>query len=150
MNRFTTALCMRKVSYDASGRPIFELLEDLVYESDRFGRHVMEKGRRTNLCSTPRLPVVYLVAGEIEEEPSALHDDKYTRHDVSKEVADLLFLEMMAAPKLLEAQKITPAWKRWAMYQAVKHFGQSSWDMPTTVWQPPAPTIFDAAALEAP
>jgi hypothetical protein len=137
MNQFLTRLEMAKVSYDGSGRPIFELTADLLYWSDRFGLQVMERGRRTNLCSTPRIPVAYLIAGEGDEEPSAIHDDKYTRHDVPKSVADLLFLEMMAAPKVTEVQKETPAWLRRAKYEAVHRFGQSSWDMPTTVWQPP-------------
>lgn len=136
MNRFLTRLEMAKVSYDGAGRPIFELLSDLVYRSDKYGEHVMEKGRRTNLCSTPRAPVIYLLAGEEDEEAAAFHDDKYTTHDVPKDIADLLFLEMMAAPKVVEVQKITPAWKRRLKYEGVRLFGQSSWDAPTTIWQP--------------
>lgn len=137
MNRFLTRLEMAKVSYDGAGRPIFELLADLAYWSDRFGLQVMRAGRRTNLCSTPRAPVIYLLAGEEDEEAAAIHDDIYTRHHLPKEVGDELFLEMMAAPKVVEVQKITPAWKRRLKYEGVRLFGQSSWDAPTTIWQPP-------------
>jgi hypothetical protein len=149
VNRFLTRLEMAKVSYDGAGRPIYELLSDLVYFSDRYGLHIMERGRRTNLCSTPRAPLIYLLAGEEDEEPAAIHDDKYTRHDVSKEVADLLFLEMMAAPKVVEVQKITPDWKRRLKYEGVHRFGQSSWDAPATVWQPQVDQHITAAKLEA-
>lgn len=99
MNRFLTRLEMAKVSYDRAGRPVYELLAPLVYHSDRFGTHTMARGRRTNLCSTPRFPLVYLIAGELEEEACAIHDDKYIEHDIPKAEADELFLEMMAAPK---------------------------------------------------
>lgn len=150
MNRFLTPLVMRKVSYDGSGRPVFELWEDLLYHSDRYGLQTMERGRRTNLCSTPRFPIVYLIAGEEDEEAAAIHDDKYTRHDMPKEDADLLFLEMMAAPKVLEVQKITPEWKRRLKYEGVRRYGQSSWDAPNTVWQPDEASSIPAGALEAP
>lgn len=136
MNRFLTRLEMAKVSYDGKGRPIFELLANLDYWSDRYGLVRMEKGRRTNLCSTPRAPVVYWLFGEEDEEAAAIHDDKYTQHDMPKADADLLFLEMMAAPKVVEVQKITPEWKRRLKYEGVARFGQSSWDAPSTVWQP--------------
>lgn len=150
MNRFVTRLEMAKVSYDSAGRPIFELLSDLVYWSDRYGERRMKKGRRTNLCSTPRAPVVYLIAGEEDEEASAMHDDSYDLHDVPKDVADLLFLEMMAALKVVEVQKITPEWKRHLKYQGVHLFGQSSWDAPTTIWQPTAHAPVTAGGLVAP
>ena len=138
MSRFVTPLEMRKVSYDHAGRPVYELLSDLIFESDRYGRQVMKKGRRTNLCSTPRFPLVYLIAGELEEEACAIHDDKYSQHDMPKEDADLLFLEMLAAPKVLEVQKETPAWKRRLMYEGVRLFGQSSWEADSTIRQPAA------------
>jgi hypothetical protein len=149
MNRFLTRLEMAKVSYDGKGRPIYELLSDLVYHSDRYGERVMKKSRRTNLCSTPRFPVVYLIAGEEDEEASAMHDDVYDLHDIPKVDADLLFLEMMAAPKVVEVQKITPAWKRRMKYEGVARFGQSSWDEPTTIWQP-SQEFITAGAMEAP
>jgi hypothetical protein len=149
VNQFLTSLQLAKVSYDGSGRPIYELVEHLIYHSDRFGDHVMEKGRRTNLNSTPRFPVIYLAFGEEDEEACAIHDDKYTRHDVEKEVADLLFLEMMAAPKVVEVQKFTPAWKRRVKFEGVRLFGQSSWDAPNTVWQPQDRPTAGQLAIEA-
>jgi hypothetical protein len=149
VNQFLTRLEMAKVSYDGKGRPIFELISDLVYHSDRYGLRIMRKGRRTNLCSTPRFPVIYLIAGEEDEEAAAMHDDAYDLHDIPKADADLLFLEMMAAPKVLEVQKITPEWKRNMKYQGVHRFGQSSWDAPTAIWQPSAEYI-EAGLLEAP
>jgi len=136
-SRFVTALDKRLVSYDGSGRPIYQLLSDLVYESARFGRHVVKAGFRTNLCSTPRWPIAFWLAGDLAHCESALHDAKYTDHDVSKEVADLLFLEAMGAPKVVEPQLEIEPWRRRLMYEAVAKFGQSSWDAPTTIWQPP-------------
>lgn len=139
MNQFLTALEMRKVSYDGAGRPVYELLADLVFHSDRFGVQVMRKGRRTNLCSTPKIPLIYEIAADIEDEPCALHDDKYTYHDMPRHHADMLFLEMMLAPKVLEVQRITSEQLAHLAYEVVRVFGQASWDAPTTIWQPPLP-----------
>lgn len=137
MNQFLTPLEARKVGYDADGRPVHELLSDLDYWSDRFGLVRTRKGFRTNYASVPRLPVIFLVAGDRAHEEAASHDGRYTLHDMSRADADDLFYEMLGAPKILEQQKNVPELLRKAMYQAVHLFGQSAYDKPSTVWQPP-------------
>lgn len=151
MNRFLTAWDGRHVSFDATGRPIFELQADLVYESDRFGRRVAPKGFRTNLCSTPRAPITYLLFGGLFIAESTIHDLGYTEHgDLSREQWDELFREAMDAPKRVDVQCDPPVWKRWAAFRGVRIGGQSSWDAPSTVWQPPETKIENAADLVAP
>ena len=100
MNQCLIRLEMAKVSYDGAGRPVLELLSDLVFHSDRFGSHVMKKSRWTNLCSAPKIPILYEIVADIEPEPCAIHDDKYTLHDMPRHHTDMLFLEMMLAPKV--------------------------------------------------
>lgn len=138
VNRFLTPWAGRHVSFDGDGRPIFEMQADLDYWSDRFGLRRVQKGFRTNLCSTPRLPLVFLLMGGLFVAEATLHDKGYTDHDdLTREQWDEMFREAMDAPKVLEVQNDPPAWKRAAAFRAVRLGGQSSWDAPTTIWQPP-------------
>lgn len=151
MSRFLTPLVAELVSYDRAGRPIWELQEDLVYQSDRFGQRRAKAGFRTNYASVPRLPVVFLVAGDRAHAPAALHDDGYTHHyDLTRAEWDLLFLEALGAKQVLEVQKPVHPLLAKAMYQGVHLFGRSAWGAPTTVWQPRQCPGLAAGALEAP
>lgn len=146
MNRFLTPLKVAKVGYDKAGRPCWRLLEDLVYLSDRWGRIVVPKGFITNFASVPRLPVIFLVAGGKAEEAATLHDYLYTVRQIngraiSREEADHVFLEALAAPTAIAAidwrlDKPVPAWLAKVMFQAVRIGGQSSWEADTLVPQP--------------
>ncbi len=143
MNRFLTPLDVRKIGYDHEGRPIWELLSDLVYESAKYGRIVVPKGFCTNFASVPRLPVIFLVAGDIAHEMAALHDWLYTVHTIdgkpiTRADADAIFLEAMGAETTIKApyDKKVPALLSKLMYQAVHIAGQSSWDADTLVPQP--------------
>lgn len=143
MNRFLTALDVRKVGYDRSGRPIWELLADLVYESAKYGRIVVPKGFRTNFASVPRLPVIFLVAGDMAHEMATVHDWLYTVHTIAdrpitRADADAIFLEALRAGTTIEApfDKKVPELLAKLMYRAVSLAGQSSWDAETLVPQP--------------
>ncbi len=151
MNRFLTPWDGKHVSFDATGRPIFEMQSDLAYLSDRYGLRVVPKGFRTNLCSTPRYPITFLLFGGLFIAESTLHDKGYTdRDDLPREEWDRMFREAMDAPKVVDVQCDPPVWKRAAAYQAVARFGQSSWEAPSTIWQPPPVIAVNAADLVAP
>ncbi len=137
MNRFLTPWDGRHVSFDSSGRPIFEMQSDLDYWSERFGLRKVKKGFRTNLCSTPRYPLTWLLFGGLFIAEATLHDKGYTDHDdLDRQQWDEMFRESMDAPQVVEVQHDPPVWKRVAAFQAVMRFGQSSWEAPSTVWQP--------------
>jgi hypothetical protein len=143
MNRFLTPLDVRKVGYDRKGRPIWELLADLIYESDKYGLIVVPKGFCTNFASVPRLPVFFLVAGDMAHEMACVHDYLYTVHmiegrAITRADADAIFLEAMGAPTFIKQpyDKKVPELLAKLMYQAVHLAGQSSWDADTLVPQP--------------
>jgi hypothetical protein len=146
----------RTGEYDADGRPIWELLEDLCFYSLKLGGVwvITPAGFHTNFASVPRVPFAYLWYGDICWEEPAAHDFPYTAPhvlhivpgdrwidyslglfqplvmDCSKELADELFLEALRAnPRIPNGSAHT-------MHRAVKWFGKSSWDAPSTVPQP--------------
>ncbi|AOZ08131.1 hypothetical protein BKK80_12435 [Cupriavidus malaysiensis] len=100
---------------------LWRLVEPLVYQSDVAGQtFVVPPGFETDLASVPRLPVVFLLAGGTSNEAAVVHDFLYTRHTVSRAVADAV---------LREASSVTgvPAWRRWLIYWGVRLGGGSHW-----------------------
>ena len=148
MSKFLTRIRAEKCGFDASGRQLWELLEPLAYHSDEFGLVVVPEGFRTNYASVPRLPVVFLVAGDRAHEEACVHDYEYTVRRRTREQADRQFLESLQAEKPIErdAENRTPAWLAKAMYQAVRFGGQGAWDADSTVVQP----VEIATEIEAP
>lgn len=131
MSYFLTRLRVQEAGFDRSGRAVWELLEPLVFRSERFGDVVVPPAFRTNYASVPRLPLVFLLAGDRAHKEAALHDFQYTVHAMRREDADDLFLEALLANPV-----ISPALAH-AMHTAVRWFGQSSWDDATNIPQPP-------------
>lgn len=83
--------------------------------------YLVPKGFVTDFASVPRLPVVYLLAGNTAHAAAVVHDYLYQTHLTrSKPKADLVFLDAMKATGV-------PAWRRWLMYSAVSVCGFSSW-----------------------
>jgi hypothetical protein len=85
---------------------------------------VVPKGYRTDLASVPRVPGIYWRAGGKAVLPAIVHDAMYEHnpHNLTRKQADLIFLEAMQDDD-------DPPWPttRWAMYQAVRIGGWSSW-----------------------
>jgi hypothetical protein len=138
MNRFLTPLRVQKVGYDKEGRPLWRVLEELVYSSDNFGICEVPTGFITNFASVPRLPVIFLIAGDRAHEQATLHDYEYTVRRRSREDADAIFLEALQAETVIPAEydKPVPGWMARMMYQAVRIGGQSSWEADSLVPQP--------------
>jgi hypothetical protein len=138
MSRFLTTLKTEKIGYDGSDRPVLRLLGPLVYESDRFGLIEVPAGFCTNYASVPRLPVIFLVAGDRAHEQACVHDFEYTVRRRTREEADGIFLEALGSPLAFPEglDHPVPPWLAQAMYRAVRIAGQSSWDADTLVPQP--------------
>lgn len=138
MNCFETYLETRKIGYDKDGRPVHELLSDLIYLSDRFGRMLVPAGFVTNFASVPRLPVIFLVAGDMAHEQATLHDYLYTlRHGTRLEADEIFYEALLAGTAIPDPyDKKVPLLVAKAMYQAVRTFGQGSWDSESQIRQP--------------
>lgn len=81
---------------------------------------VVPAGFVTDFASVPRVPVAFLVAGDIAIAPAALHDWLYTVQVCERALADAVFLEAMESAKV--------NWlKRKLMYRAVRWFGRARW-----------------------
>jgi Protein of unknown function (DUF1353) len=138
MNRFISDLDRRKVGYDSVGRPVDRLLAPLGYFSDKYGPIWVPAGFDTNYCSIPRVPVIYLMFADIGHEPGALHDYLYTVRKFSRAISDEIFFEALLAPTAIPAafDRHADPIQAHLMYQAVRQFGQSSWESETSILQP--------------
>lgn len=99
----------------------WRLNRPLVYESDVAGQtFTVPAGFVTDLASTPRIPVVYEIAGGVANMASVIHDFLYTTHPVTREIADAV---------LREACLLTgvPRWRANLMHLGVRLFGASHW-----------------------
>ena len=105
-----------------NGRPIKELLEDLVFESSVDGgviRVCVPAGTKTDLASTPRW-LWWLFPPDGPWEPAViLHDYLYAKLRCSRFLADALMREALHTIKEIRT------WRRIAMYYGVRLFGRS-------------------------
>jgi hypothetical protein len=125
-----TLLRVEEAGHDLSGRAVWELIEPMLFESEQFGDIVIPPTFRTNYASVPRLPLVFLLAGDRSYKEAALHDWLYTVHSLTREQADAVFLEALLLNPL-----ISPGLAH-TMHRAVRWFGQSSWEDSTNILQP--------------
>lgn len=144
-----TRLRVEEAGHDRTGRDVDELLDPLIFQSSTYGDILIPRGFRTNYCSVPRWPVVYWLVGGKARKPSAGHDFPYTTHGllitryddesgqyteprrlpIDRQQADDLFLEMLLNEPLIEDGLAR------SMHQAVRWFGQSSWEDDTNILQ---------------
>ena len=69
----------------------------------------------TDLVSVPRLPLVYMLVGNIGNSAAVVHDYLYTGVK-SRAFADEVYLALLKSSGV-------PAWQRWPMYAAVRALG---------------------------
>ena len=81
---------------------------------------VVPKGFITDFASVPRLPMTYLLAGDTAHAAAVIHDFLYRNKLGTRRQADAIFFEAMAADG-------EPAWRRWAMWSAVRVGGRWTW-----------------------
>lgn len=97
------------------------LTAPLVYVSDVAGITItVPAGFQTDLASVPRLPLVFLLAGDCAREAAVVHDFLYTSHLVDRATADAVLREASAATGV-------PWWRRTLMYWGVRIGGARHW-----------------------
>jgi hypothetical protein len=119
MSAFLTSIDLRDADNTDDGQWI--LCTPLVYQSDVAGEtFTVPAGFQTDLASVPRLPFVFLLAGDSARKASVVHDFLYTTHPVARNVADAV---------LKEASLLTgvPKWRAWLMWAGVRLGGASHW-----------------------
>ena len=116
MSRFLTPLDVELID-DSDGGGTWVLRSPLAYESNVAGCVICApEGFRTDFASVPRAPVVYWLTGDVAHAAAVIHDYLYSTGGVTRKQADDVLLEAMAVTGV-------PAWRRYAMYWAVRAFG---------------------------
>lgn len=119
MSQFLTKLEVAVADNTDDGRWI--VTQPLIYQSDVAKQtFIVPRGFQTDMASVPRLPLVFLLAGDTSRQASVVHDFLYSTHTVSREVADSVLREASAVTQV-------PAWRRWIMWAGVRVFGGSYW-----------------------
>lgn len=148
-SRFLTELeCKLLRGQFKQGRPLWQLLSPLLYDSELLGTTVVvPKGYVTDFASVPRLPLTYLLAGDTAHEAAAIHDWLYTAHGVglrpvSRREADAVFREAISA-----SDDKAPGFLMWL---AVRVGGSGAWEAEPPIQPPTVVQILDETAREAP
>ena len=116
MSKFLNPLVLQADSTD-DGK--WTVMHSLAYQSDVAGRTIIvPKGFVTDLASVPRLPIVFLLAGDTSTEAAVVHDYLYSTREVPRDVADKVLREASAVTGV-------PAWRRWMMWCGVRLGGAS-------------------------
>lgn len=126
MSKFTSRLAATNLDPDyAGGRGLWELVEPLVYESDRAAMTItVPAGFKTDFASVLRLPVIYLFFGDKAHAPATVHDYLYHSRIVPRKLADDVFSEAMKASTRLSGVE------RFLMWSAVRVFGGTHYAQP--------------------
>jgi len=97
----------------------FTVSKAFIYQSDVAKQaFTVPVGFKTDLASVPRLPIVYLLAGDTSTNAAVIHDYLYTTKCVPRDVADQVLREASAVTGV-------PAWRRWLMWAGVRIGGAS-------------------------
>jgi len=59
-------------------RPRYQLTRPLIYKSNNIGFIIVDEGFVTDLDSTPRVPIFYMLLGDRGKAAAVLHDKLYT------------------------------------------------------------------------
>lgn len=106
----------------AEGRGTWVIDMPFSFYSDVAGMTITApEGFQTDFASVPRLPIVFLMAGDTSTEASVIHDWLYTCKILPRRMADAV---------LREASRVSgvPAWRRWMIWAGVRVFGRGPWD----------------------
>jgi hypothetical protein len=124
MSAFLTELEVVCVDDTAnSGRGIWRVEKDFVYQSDLLGRAItIEAGFLTDFASVPRVPFAYWLFGDSAHKAAVIHDWLFHHHEICDEhTANRVLLEAMDVEHI-------PEWRRIAIYEGVQIGGESSWE----------------------
>jgi hypothetical protein len=126
--RFLSRLHLVEADDTDTGRWI--LFQPLVFDSKVAGRIItVPAGFPTDLASTPRIPIIYEVCGNIAARAAVVHDYLYTSGRESRAIADAV---------LREACEVIGVswWQRWAMWAGVRIGGASHYTAAPVAEQP--------------
>jgi len=95
------------------------LTEPLLYSSEiAQGVITVPKGFQTDFASTPRLPVIYWLTGNVAAKAAVVHDYLYSSGQFPRAMADAIFREA--------SEVIGVSWfRRWTMWLGVRIGGSS-------------------------
>jgi hypothetical protein len=129
MSQFLSRLVL--ATGDDSGQ--WEVVVPLVYASDVANRIItVPSGFRTDLASTPRIPIIYEACGNIAAMPAVVHDYLYASGREPRDIADAVLREASAVVGV-------SWWQRWAMWAGVRIGGASHYTAtPSEMIVPPA------------
>lgn len=114
------------------GRALWRIDRPLAYRSLLTGEtYVVPIHYETDFASVPRLPLVYLLAGDTAHEAAALHDWLYSSGVVDRKTADTIFQEAMG-------DTCVPGWRSSLMYGAVRVFGAGHYKAKAQAREKPA------------
>lgn len=117
MSRFLTKLQLEEADDMDTGKWL--LLQALVFDSKVAGRIItVPAGFPTDMASTPRIPIIYEVCGNIARRAAVVHDYLYTSGRESRAVADAVLREAAEATGVSWLQ-------RWLMWAGVRVGGAS-------------------------
>jgi hypothetical protein len=104
------------------GRRLWRVDEPLQYFSASLGVVItVPVGFITDLNSTPRLPLVYWMVGDVADEAACLHDYTYSLKLFPRETCDNLLKEAALATN-------TPPWQAALLWAGVRVGGASHYD----------------------
>ena len=120
MSEFITKLDVELVDdLSNEGRGSWRLASPLAYSSDVSGLTItVPVGFITDFASVPRAPIAFWLTGDTAHEPAVIHDYLYATGLLPRALADSVLLEAMAVEGV-------PSWRRYAMYYAVRAFGDA-------------------------
>lgn len=101
-------------------RAIWRLTASLIYEDEKY-QVAVPRRFETDFASVPRLPLMYLLAGDTAHEAAVIHDYLYRTNGISRRDADALFYQIT-----LETGE--PRWRAWMMWAAVRAGGWRTWN----------------------
>lgn len=110
---FLNKLKVEKIDNDR-----WKLVANLKYQTHDGELIIVPKGFITNFASVPRIPLAFLLAGDVADAPSVIHDYLYSRkvaatHYYTRADADRIFREAMEDDGIW-------LWRRWLMWTGVR------------------------------
>lgn len=119
------------------GRPLWETLAPLRYQSDRLGATLIIPAEFiTDLASVPRWPLLWWAAGARGTRSAVIHDFAYQfgfwwflngarwwQQYVERATADEIFWESLIADPIAGVTR----WRAWQMWAAVRMGGRGIW-----------------------
>ena len=118
-----------RLRLELAGESQWRLLAEFRFDSKVTGdRLTVPGGFLTDLASVPRAPLAYWLTGGYAVAESVLHDWTYRTQWYPRDVADAVFFEAMDTDGTALDIPRMAAWRRWAMWRAVRWFGGSAYE----------------------